>query len=110
MSTFEPVVVASRAILSVLPPAAPRACASRRRECARIEWHLGDPGDPAVLVEDFLAELGLPVRDLSSRRPAATGHAATGPAVDRLCGAALLVSAAGAAAIAGGRAAAPTPA
>jgi para-aminobenzoate synthetase component 1 len=93
-----------------MPPAAPRACADRRRECARIEWRLGDPGDPAVLVEDFLVELGLPVRDLSGRRPAAAGHAATDPAADRLCGAALLVSAGGAAAIAGARAAAPTPA
>jgi para-aminobenzoate synthetase component 1 len=71
-------------------PAAPPACAARRVEWSRLEWRLGDPADPAALLEDFLADLGLPVRDLArstARTPA--GHLASD-----LCGAAVFVSAA----------------
>jgi para-aminobenzoate synthetase component 1 len=32
----------------------------------RFEWRVGDSGDPAQLLEDFLAAAGLPVRDLSA--------------------------------------------
>lgn len=33
-------------------------------ERSRLEWRLGDPGDPAALVEDFVARHGLPGPDL----------------------------------------------
>ncbi|HEX7743988.1 MAG TPA: hypothetical protein VF462_01825, partial [Micromonosporaceae bacterium] len=79
------------------PPAAPVACAGGRAEWSRLAWRLGDPGDPAALLEDFLADLGLPVRDLA-RGPAAAPaqHLAS-----ELCGAAVFVSAAAGARMAG---------
>jgi len=55
----------------------------------RIEWRLADGGDPAALVEDFLAGYGLAVRDLTGR--------GRHRSADRICGAALMISAAGAA-------------
>jgi para-aminobenzoate synthetase component 1 len=42
-------------------PSAP----TRLWERSRLEWRLADGGDPAALVEDFLADQGLAVRDLS---------------------------------------------
>lgn len=36
------------------------------REISRIEWRIADGGDPAALLEDFLADAGLPARDLTS--------------------------------------------
>lgn len=81
-------------------PAAPRTCTGRRVEWSRLEWRLADPGDPAALLEDFLADLGLPVRDLAGDpAPTPARHGASD-----ICGAAVFVSAA-----AGARmAAAPT--
>lgn len=40
-------------------------------ERSRLEWYAGDGGDPVAMVEDFLAEHGLPVRNLAA--PAAAG-------------------------------------
>jgi para-aminobenzoate synthetase component I len=69
-------------------------------ERSRTEWWVGDGGDPASLVEDFLADQGLPVRDL-----AATGHR-YGPARE----ATLFLSAAACARLAGAPTGPPSPA
>lgn len=71
--------------VTVAPPAAPRACRHAHIERARWEWRIGDGGDPAALAQEFLAAHGLALDDLA--RPA--GHAP-----ERVCGAALYVSAA----------------
>jgi para-aminobenzoate synthetase component I len=65
---------------------------------------MGDGGDPAVLVEDFLADHGLPVRNLAAMAPAAPRG--SGP----VCGASLFLSAAAAAHLIGAPAGAPSPA
>lgn len=67
-------------------------------ERSRLEWHIDDGGDPAAIVEDFLAENGFPVRNL----------AAPGQPGDRR--AALFVSAAASAHQLGAPAGAPSPA
>ncbi len=125
-------------------PGAPPRCAGRIWERSRLEWRLGDPGDPAALVEAFLAAAGLPVTELASGSPRSAGdrpQAATGrpevvsalrpgagnfPAADAptgltaadraghdsapVCGAALFVSAAAAAVLAGAATGPPGPA
>ncbi|GLY97967.1 aminodeoxychorismate synthase, component I [Actinoplanes sp. NBRC 103695] len=70
-----------------------------------FRWSLGDPGDPAELVADFLSTNGLPVRNLG--RTATQVHP-TGDGT--LCGAALYVSAAAGSVMAGGAVGSPTPA
>jgi len=79
-----------------LPPAAPRGCADDRVECDRLEWRLGDGGDPAGRLEEFLADLGLPVGNLAAPPDRWAGHAP-----GRVCGAAVFVSAAAGAWLAG---------
>lgn len=69
------------------------------REIARFEWRLGQPGDPAVLVQRFLAGHGLPVRELAHSRWPRSGRWAT-----------LLISAAAAAYTIGAPTGAATPA
>lgn len=81
-------------------PAAPAGCRDRLTERARLQWWAADGGDPAALAEEFLAEHGVDLRDVS--RPAR--HAADG-----VCGAALYLSAAAGARTAGGPPGAPTP-
>src|SRR5690349_6507431 len=76
MSRFEPVVLARWHVVPVAPP---------EWERSRLQWYLGDPGDPVRLVEDFLAEHGLGL-------PAARSGTAVGAAV-------LLSAAAGAVAV-----------
>src|SRR5688572_3897479 len=71
-------------------PGIPRSCRSHARELVRLEWRVGDPGDPAVLAEQFLTEHR--VRQ-----------------GDPICGATLLVSAAAAAVMIGGPKGAPSP-
>ncbi|WP_433538933.1 chorismate-binding protein [Micromonospora sp. CA-249363] len=83
-------------------PASPPGCRHRLVERDRLQWHRADGGDPAVLAEEFLAAHGLDLRDLS--RPAPT-H----PRGDA-CGAALYLSAAAGALLAGAPATAPEPA
>jgi para-aminobenzoate synthetase component I len=82
----------SRAI-AVAPPGAPPECREHLREMDRFEWRVADGGDPALLLEAFLADAGLPVTDL--RRPAGPHGAGA------VCGAAVLVSADAGAALAG---------
>ncbi|WP_307850543.1 chorismate-binding protein [Micromonospora sp. H61] len=83
-------------------PAAPAACRDALTERARLHWSRGDGGDPAALAEEFLAAHGLPLHDLT--RPA-TGQHGTG-----VCGAALYLSAAAGALLAGAPTGAPEPA
>src|SRR5437870_4385406 len=104
MSTVDPVVHSRLITLSDEPPSTVASCGSPRREVARVEWRLGDGGEPSVLVEAFLSAHGLPVGDLSApyrRRE----HAA-----ERICGAAVLVGAAAAAGMVGGATGHDTPA
>jgi para-aminobenzoate synthetase component I len=77
------------------PVAAPQICADQLRERSRLEWRRRDGGDPAGVVEDFLADAGLPVRNLAAAPPAADHSPGT------VCGATLFVSAAAGAGLAG---------
>ncbi|SCG38880.1 chorismate-binding protein [Micromonospora humi] len=81
-------------------PGAPRSCRSRLVETARLQWRLGDGGDPADLAQRFLGAHGVPVDDLT--RPGR--HAPDG-----VCGAALFLSAAAGAYAIGAPTGAPTP-
>lgn len=104
MNTFRPYVLESGAAPPARPPGSPLTCFHRTWERSRWEWRVGDPGDPAALVEAFLDHHGLPVRDLArpGRRP--------GPhAAGDVCGAALFVSAAAGAQLAGRPPGAPSP-
>ncbi|MEU8165748.1 chorismate-binding protein [Micromonospora sp. NPDC049004] len=83
-------------------PAAPTACRDTLAERARLHWRRTDGGDPAVLAEEFLAAHGLNLRDLTRLTP--THHDT------RACGAALYLSAAAGAHLAGAPTAAPEPA
>src|SRR5262245_18007166 len=75
------------------------------RECDRIEWRLGESGDPATLMTSFLASYGLGLPGPSGDPSITVGnHSARS-----ICGAALFLSAAGSAAIVGGPTGAPTP-
>lgn len=81
-------------------PAAPPACRDTLVERTRLHWRRADGGDPALLAEEFLAAHGLDLRDLN--RPAAHNP--------RACGAALYLSAAAGAHLAGVPTTAPEPA
>ncbi|MBM0276090.1 chorismate-binding protein [Micromonospora tarensis] len=83
-------------------PAAPGACRGTLTERARLHWHLSDGGDPAALAEEFLAAHGLPLHDLTRPTPR---HQDAG-----VCGAALYLSAAAGALLAGAPTGAPEPA
>ncbi|WP_199036637.1 chorismate-binding protein [Glycomyces salinus] len=76
-----------------VPPGAPGVCADRLVECDRFEWRLGQGGDPAVLVADFLDRW-------RGRHTGAEGS---------VCGVGVLISAAAGAAMIGGAAGAVTP-
>ena len=71
-------------------------------ERSRLEWRVGDPGDPAALLEDFLGDQGLPVRNLAGSDPRPPDHGAAGGTV--------LVSAAAGAVMAGAPVGPPSPA
>lgn len=75
------------------PPGAPEACADRLVECDRLEWRLGQGGDPAALVADFLDRW----------RGPHTG------AEGSVCGVGVLISAAAGAAMIGAATGAPSP-
>ncbi|MEV6302127.1 chorismate-binding protein [Actinoplanes sp. NPDC051861] len=69
-----------------------------------FRWHRGDPGDPAELVSDFLADNGLPVRNLGR-----TDDKKKTFGDSTICGAALYVSADAGSVMAGGTVGAPSP-
>ncbi|MQA25735.1 MAG: anthranilate synthase component I family protein [Micromonosporaceae bacterium] len=110
----------------VAAPGQPVGCRGRTRERARWEWRVGEPGDPAELLQQALAEHGLPAADLSHRGPGAAvvdaglAHAPGAAAVltpqrghdapGTLCGAAVLLSAAACNLIAGRPGGPATPA
>ncbi|MCZ7437487.1 chorismate-binding protein [Micromonospora sp. WMMC241] len=101
MSRNRPDVVEALPQVPVDVPGAPRSCRSRLVETARLQWRLGDGGDPADLAQSFLGAHGVPVDDLT--RPGR--HAPDG-----VCGAALFLSAAAGAYAIGAPTGAPTPA
>jgi para-aminobenzoate synthetase component I len=103
MSPVDPVIHSRLITFSDELPGRGRRCVAPRRELARFEWRTHDGGNPSVLVEQFLAEYALPVRDLSATRPAAATHDS-----ELVCGASLLIGAAAAAGLAGGEAGRPT--
>nr|WP_091045991.1 chorismate-binding protein [Glycomyces sambucus] len=83
-------------ILGAVPPAPPgvgAACRARLVEVDRLEWRVGDGGDPAALAAAFCA----------SYRGAHTG------AEGSVCGVAVLVSSAAGAVMVGGATGAPSP-
>ncbi|WP_200214417.1 chorismate-binding protein [Micromonospora coerulea] len=84
----------------VLIPGAPDGCRDRLVERARLQWRCGDGGDPATLAQDFLTGHGIAVTDLG--RPARHDP-------DGVCGAALYLSAAAGALLAGGAPGTATP-
>jgi para-aminobenzoate synthetase component 1 len=100
MSRFKPVGVETLPIESTLVTGRPSSCYAELRERSRFEWRIDDAGDPAQLLEDFLAANGLPVRDV-----ARVGGAHT----DR-CGASVFVSAAAGARMVGAPPGRPSPA
>ncbi len=75
------------------PPGVPAACRGRLVEVDRIEWRVGEAGDPAEAVAAFCDRYE-------------GGHSGLSGSV---CGVAVLVSAAAGAVMAGGAAGAPTP-
>ncbi|MFI6263448.1 chorismate-binding protein [Micromonospora sp. NPDC051006] len=83
-------------------PGAPAGCRRALVERARWEWRPADGGDPAATAQEFLAAHGLPLHDLGRPAP---GHDPAGP-----CGAALYVSAAAGALLAGAPPGAANPA
>ncbi|MBB4962390.1 para-aminobenzoate synthetase component 1 [Micromonospora polyrhachis] len=91
------------------PAVVPPLCAGSLRERDRLQWWVGDGGDPADLAGEFLTGHGL-AGQLTGNLPAvARPHtAAHDPAVP--CGAAMFVSAAAGAILAGGPAGPPSPA
>ncbi|MTK02102.1 anthranilate synthase component I family protein [Micromonospora sp. CP22] len=101
MSMNRPDVVEALPRMVVDPPGVPAACRGRLTEHARWQWRPADGGDPATHVEQFLADHGLHPTDQS--RPAR-------PHPHGICGAALYVSAAAGAVLAGGAPGAPNPA
>ncbi|MFY1670668.1 chorismate-binding protein [Plantactinospora sp. WMMB334] len=93
MRQIEPYVLEA---LPSAPPGAPPNCVPRLVEHDRLQWWADAADDPATLLEDFLTRHDLPVRDLT--RPGA--HPAH-PAPGTVCGAAVFVSAAAGARMAG---------
>lgn len=85
------------------PPGVPRACTERIRERSRTEWHIGDGQDPAHLLEDFLDDNGLAVRNVAGT--IGNGHDRGG----LICGAAVFISAAAGAVMVGAPSGRPTP-
>ena len=91
-------------------PGQPPDCRGRVTERARWQWRAGQPGDPAELLQQALAEHDLPVTELSrlggSVSAGQGGHGEPGT----VCGAAVLISAAASSLIAGRPPGPPSPA
>ncbi|GIH17875.1 chorismate-binding protein [Rugosimonospora africana] len=65
MTILDPLVLGMPDALSDKAPGAPSECADTVRERSRLEWRIGDSGDPAALLCAFLDDLGLATGDLS---------------------------------------------
>src|SRR5690349_15410933 len=86
MSTFGPLVRYRRD-----PTDLKRAgCHAEAWERSRLEWRFGSPGDPASLLQGFLAEQGITLSDVA-RLPSVTDHHESD-----VCGAAVLIAPGGA--------------
>lgn len=81
------------AAVSAVPPGVPAGCRGGLVEVDRVEWRVGDGGDPAAIVDAFCAGFG----------------GVHGSGRGSVCGVAVLVSAAAGAVMAGGAVGAPTP-
>ncbi|MGA5298612.1 chorismate-binding protein [Nucisporomicrobium flavum] len=86
------------------PPGSPASCLHRHRPSSVFEWFQGDGGDPAELVTAWLADNGLPVRNLVR-----TANQIHPFGVGTPCGASLYVSAAAGSVMAGGAPGRPSP-
>src|SRR3954462_12031135 len=86
------------------PPGAPASCQGRHRVSPAFRWWAGDPGDPTELLSGYLEANGLPVRDIGRTAPQV--HPVVAGTV---CGAALYVSAAAGAVMAGPAPGPPSP-
>ena len=95
--------------MSQLGPTGAAGADDQPWERSRIEWRIGDGGDPARLIEDFLADHGLPVRNLAAGRTI-RAHGGAAGAAGVAAGATLFVSAAASAHLIGAPAGRPTPA
>src|SRR5205814_1386677 len=85
----------------VVPSDIARTPGSRElAECVRLEWWVGDGGDPAQLLDGFLTEAGLSRPDLAGQPPE-RGETRRAFSASRK-NVEILISAAGCAAIAGG--------
>ena len=97
-------------------PGIPDAWRGRLAEVERLEWRVGDGGDPGDLVERFLSEAGLPAGDLSAGDPDMSASGVSGSGSDEaagaggVVGAALLLGADACARIAGLATGRPSPA
>jgi para-aminobenzoate synthetase component 1 len=89
----------------VRPPAAPVACQARHHALCSFRWDRGDPGDPGELLAAFLADNGLPVRNLGR-----TDDKQKTFGDSTMCGAALYVSADAGSVMVGGVVGKPSPA
>ncbi|MGH3735700.1 MAG: chorismate-binding protein [Micromonosporaceae bacterium] len=69
-------------------PGQPPGCRGRVTERARLEWWVGEPGEPGSLIEDMLRRHNLLLPDLAGMPPGGCDPAAAGSR----CGAAVLVS------------------
>jgi para-aminobenzoate synthetase component 1 len=102
--------------MMLIKPDGPPTLADQPWERSRLEWYAGDGGDPAALVEDFLAEHGLPVRNLADSGRAGSGSGAVrvgsgaAAAQSGVAGATLFFSAAAAARAIGAPAGPASPA
>jgi para-aminobenzoate synthetase component 1 len=85
-------------------PGAPASCQGSHRASSTFRWSVGDTGDPAELVANYLSANGLAVRDL--RRTATQVHP---DGCGTVCGAALYVSAAAGSVMVGGPPGASSP-
>jgi para-aminobenzoate synthetase component I len=112
MTTLHPV---GRSAPDVLSDIARTPCSRRLAERSRLEWWLASGGDPALLLTRFLAGAGLSSPGLAESQPGNAEIVTDFPtwrerhADGTVCGAAVLISAAGCAAIAGAPTGRPSP-
>jgi para-aminobenzoate synthetase component 1 len=95
MTEIDPLVVEFPGTVTLRRHYSPNACHPHLAELGRFNWRLGDGGDPASRLQAYLGAAGLPVDDLAGpgRRIGRSHH---------VCGAAVLLSAAAGAVLAGG--------
>ncbi|MFC0533615.1 chorismate-binding protein [Phytohabitans kaempferiae] len=103
MRHFEPVVLGTLPNLSNIVGGAQPSRHGAFRERCRVEWRIGDGGDPFHVLQEFLVRHGLPVRDLGRMGD-------TPPSTGAAVGASVFVSAAAGAWAVGAPTGPPSPA